>query len=542
LREAAIIPAGLERPENMRQQPVSNFSKRTGESQFQRLLDTFPAATYTCDARGRITYFNVVAVNLWGRAPKLHEPADRFYESFRLFAEDGTPIRHDQCGMALTLQNGKVCSGQEIIIERPDGQRLTALAHANPLFDESGTVIGAVNVLVDITGRAHAENAQRESNNAQNEFLATLAHELRNPLAPIVNALAILQLRSEPAPDVRWAVEVIDRQMRQMTRLIDDLLDVARITRNRLELHRERVELSVVLRTAIETSRPLIEASGHQFAVTAPTEIIYLDADLTRLAQVISNLLDNAAKYTERGGRIWLRSERQGSDIVVCVRDTGIGIPREMQPHIFEMFTHVDRAVDRSKGGLGIGLTLVRRLVEMHGGSIAVQSDGPGAGSAFTVRLPAVVEPAVAQPEIPRSADGRLAHSSLRILVVDDNRDAAASLGMLLRIMGIETRTAVDGVDAMTVASGFRPNVILLDIGLPKLSGYEVAKRIRRERWAQEIALVAVTGWGQEADRDRSKSAGFDHHLVKPVDPAALIQLLDAVEQAIAARERQACD
>ena len=521
--------------ENMREEPLSNFSRHSGELYFQRLLDTLPAAAYMCDARGLITYFNPLAVNLWGRTPKLHDPADRFCGSLRLFSKDGTSVSHDQCWMALALRTGKDYNGQEIVIERPDGQRLTALAHANPLIDESGAVIGAVNVLVDITSRTSAENAVRDADRSKSEFLATLAHELRNPLAPIANALAILQLKSEPAPDVRWAVEVIDRQMRQMTRLIDDLLDVARITCNKLELRRERIELSGVLRSAIERSRPFIEACGHEFAVTAPTETIYLDADLTRLAQVISNLLDNAAKYTERGGRIWLRAERQESDVVVCVRDTGVGIPREMQPHIFEMFTQVDRGGDRSKGGLGIGLALVRQLVEMHGGRIAVQSDGPGTGSAFTVRLPAVVGQPLAQPEIVRGADRRPAHSSLRILVVDDNRDAAASLGMLLRIMGIDTRTAVDGVDAMTAASGFRPNVILLDIGLPKLSGYEVAKRIRREPWGNQIVLVAVTGWGQETDRDQSKSAGFDHHLVKPVDPAALVQLLDALEQTMAA-------
>jgi signal transduction histidine kinase len=357
-------------------------------------------------------------------------------------------------------------------------------------------------------------------------FLATLAHELRNPLAPIRNAVHIMQLKSPPEPDLQWGLDVIDRQLQQMTRLIDDLLDISRITQNVLELRRERLDLGAVLNMAVETSRPLIEDAGHAFAVTLPPEPVALDADPIRLAQVISNLLNNASKYTEWGGHIWLTAERQGNEAVVTVRDTGGGIPAEVLPHVFDMFMQGDRSRDPAQSGLGIGLSLAKRIVELHGGTITAHSDGPGHGSTFTVRLPAVHEPLSARP---RARHGRARQEptvSRRILVVDDERLSAASLGKLLEIAGHEIRTAHDGLEALGMADEFRPDVVLLDIGLPKLNGHEVARRIRRQPWGQGTALIALTGWGQETDRHLSKEAGFDHHLVKPVNSSALLQLL----------------
>ncbi len=367
--------------------------------------------------------------------------------------------------------------------------------------------------------------------------MATLAHELRNPLAPILNAVQILRTQGPLDPALQWARDVIDRQAHQMARLVDDLLDLSRITVGKLELRKARLDLRDVLHAAIETSRPLIEACGHDLAVALPPGPVCLDGDLTRLAQMVSNLLNNAAKYTERGGRIWLTAERQGSDAVVAVRDTGVGLRPEMLSRIFEMFAQVDQTLERSHGGLGIGLTLVKRLAEMHGGGITARSDGPGKGSEFILRLPVVVE-ATAAPTRPERRWERAAIAPvLRILVVDDNRDAAASLGMLLRIMGQDVRTGHDGLEAVRLAEEFRPEVVLLDIGLPGLSGHEAAQRIRQEPWGRGMVLIAATGWGQEADRRLSQEAGFDHHLVKPVDPAALVDLLASLGRAARVQE-----
>lgn len=498
------------------------------ELRFRGLLEKLPAGAYTCDPDGLITYFNQHAVQLWGRQPKLNDPVDRFCGSFKLYALDGSPISHDQCWMALALKDALEYNGHEIVIERPDGQRRTTLAYASPISDEGGKLLGAVNVLVDISDRKRAEDALKQADRSKNEFLATLAHELRNPLAPIRAAVKILQLKSKTTPESRMALEVIERQTGQMTRLIDDLLDIARITSNKLELRQETIELGEVLDAAVETSRPLIEQRGHELIVEAPAEPIRIDADLVRLAQVISNLLNNAAKYTERGGRISLRASRKETEAVVEVSDTGMGIAPEMLPHIFEMFTQAERAANGSPGGLGIGLTLVKRLVEMHGGTVTVHSEGRGKGSKFAVRVPiAATESgrleirAQGQPAVATESG-----TSLRILVVDDNHDSADSLGMLLKLLGNDVRIVHDGLAAVEVASEFQPRVVLLDIGLPTLNGYEAGQKIRQQPGGQQAVMIALTGWGRDVDRQRSKEAGFDHHLVKPVDPDVLAELL----------------
>jgi CheY-like chemotaxis protein len=282
------------------------------------------------------------------------------------------------------------------------------------------------------------------------------------------------------------------------------------------------VPLVDVLASAVETSRPLIEQMGHELTITPPDEPVVVDADLTRLAQVFLNLLNNAAKYSDRGGRIWLRAERQGSNVVVSVRDTGIGIPAEQLPRIFEMFSQVDHSLEKSQGGLGIGLTLVRQFVEMHGGSVEARSEGPGRGSEFLVRLPIVEDACVAR----RTNGEEAGKASLRILIVDDNRDGADSLAMMLKFTGNDTRTAYDGEDAVSAAALFRPDVILMDIGMPRLNGNEACRRIREQTWQRQPIIIAQTGWGQEGDRQRTQDAGFDFHLVKPVDVASLMKLL----------------
>ncbi len=316
---------------------------------------------------------------------------------------------------------------------------------------------------------------------------------------------------------------VLERVVTHMVRLIDDLMDVSRITRGKFELRTQRVELAAVVQAAVEASRSLVEASGHELAVTLPARPIVLDGDPTRLAQVFSNLLNNAAKYTERGGRITLTAELKGGEAVVTVRDNGIGIPAASLPKLFEMFSQVDRSLERAEGGLGIGLALVKGLTEAHGGSVEARSEGVGHGSTFVVRLP--VAPDAAPPETnatPAATPG----PRHRILVVDDNRDGAASLAMLLAVMGNDTRTAHDGLEGVELAEAYRPDLIVLDIGLPKLNGYDACRRIREQSWAKGIIIVAATGWGQEEDRRRSHEAGFDHHLVKPVDAAEVVRLL----------------
>jgi PAS domain S-box-containing protein len=370
-------------------------------------------------------------------------------------------------------------------------------------------------------------NELKEADCRKDEFLATLAHELRNPLAPVRNAVQVLRFKGADESELRWSRDVIDRQVAHMTRLIDDLLDISRITRNKIELRKERVDLAEVVREAVETSQPLIERSGHHLTVTLPPEPIYLHADLLRLSQVLTNLLTNAAKYTDRGGDIWLTVERQAGEVVVRVKDTGVGIPAEKLPGLFQMFFQVDRALGRSQGGLGIGLSLVRRLVELHGGSVKAHSAGRGQGSEFTVLLPALAEEPEPQPTPEPAGSGvTKTKTSRRILVVDDMRDNADSLAMLLELGGNEVQIAYDGQAALEAAERFRPDVVLLDIRMPKLNGYDACRRIREQPWGKSMMLIALTGLGQQADQRRADEAGFDSHLVKPVDPAALDELL----------------
>ena len=367
----------------------------------------------------------------------------------------------------------------------------------------------------------------QEQDQRKDEFLATLAHELRNPLAPIRNGLQVMRLAKDDPDKIEQVRSMMERQVRQMVHLIDDLLDLSRISRGKIDLRKERIELAKAINQAVETSRPSIERAQHELSIEVPLGPIYVDADLTRLTQVFSNLLNNAAKFTERGGRVRLAVQLMGAEAVVSVTDNGIGIPTHMLPHVFEMFTQVDGNLGRSQGGLGIGLAIVQRLVQMHGGSVEASSDGPGSGSEFVVRLPVSLSLVGNKP----ADEANLVHPAprLRILVADDNLDSAESLAMLLTLEGNETRIAHDGLEALDVAAAFRPDVMLLDIGMPKLNGFEVCRRIRQQAWGENIVVIALTGWGQEEDKRRSLAAGVDSHLVKPVDLAALQKLLAGV-------------
>jgi PAS domain S-box-containing protein len=367
----------------------------------------------------------------------------------------------------------------------------------------------------------------RETDRKKDEFLATLAHELRNPLAPIRNAAQVLKLRGTNDPDLAAARNIIERQANHLKRLVDDLLDVSRITHGKITLQRERLALGTVLTNAVEANRPLIEAAGHQLTVSLPAEPLVLEGDPTRLVQVFGNLLTNAVKYTDRRGQIWVTARRDGAGAEVSVRDTGIGIPADHLPKVFEMFSQVDSALERTHGGLGIGLSLVKGLVQMHGGTVTARSDGAGSGSEFVVRLPLLVEPPSApHPERTEPAAGPPTGPKRRILVADDNPDSVESLATLLSIVGHEVNAAHDGQAAVELAEALRPDVILLDIGMPRLNGYEAARRIREREWGRGVVLVALTGWGQEEDKRRAEAAGFDHHFTKPVAPEALWKLL----------------
>ncbi len=368
------------------------------------------------------------------------------------------------------------------------------------------------------------EQHEREADRRKDEFLATLAHELRNPLAPIHNAISMLKLTYNDREAFERATGMIGRQLNQLVRLIDDLLDVSRISQGKLELRRERVELAPIIHQAVETCRPMAGFADQEVTIAMPPEPVYLDADPIRLSQVVSNLLNNACKFSGQHARISLLAERRGDDVVITVKDNGIGIQSDKLDSIFEMFSQIDQSLERAQSGLGIGLTLTRRLVELHGGSIEARSEGLGKGSEFTVRLPGAGDQAslpLKQPQDEvRPSDKR------RILVVDDNRDSAESLAMLLQLTGNETSVAYDGEEAIQVAAQQRPDVIFLDIGLPRLNGFDACRRIREHQWAENVLIIALTGWGQKEDRRKSAEAGFDGHLVKPVDNVELMKVL----------------
>jgi signal transduction histidine kinase len=399
------------------------------------------------------------------------------------------------------------------------------LSRAVPLFNDNHEIVEWFGAALDLTARKNAEDALRAADRRKDEFLATLAHELRNPLAPLRNGLQIARLNSPADAPFRRTIEMMDRQVSMLVHLVDDLMDVSRITTGKIELRRERMTLREVLAASAEASRAAIDSHGHKLVIEPPAEELSVEGDFDRLTQVFSNLLSNAAKYTDAGGTIELRVTRQGAEGVVSVADTGIGIPSADLPGIFEMFSQVRSHRGHADGGLGIGLSLVRQLVEMHGGSVQAESPGEGRGSTFSVRLPLTEPSTAAGPERTAVATTSSEARRHRILVVDDNEDAATSLAMLLEQLGHEVVTASDGEEGVTKAAAFRPHVVFLDLGMPRMDGAEAAKRLRTLPDGAQTVLIALTGWGEEHDRQRTRAAGFDHHLLKPIEPNLLEQL-----------------
>ena len=493
-------------------------------ARFAAIVQSSDDAIISKDLNGVITSWNKSAERLFG-----YTAQEAVGKSVTLLIP---PERIDEEPAILErIRRGQPIDHYETLRRRKDGTLIDVSLTVSPIVDSQGQVVGASKIARDITERKRAEEALREEDRRKDEFLAMLAHELRNPLAPIRNALEILRQRGESREAVHSASQMMERQIGQMARLVDDLLDVSRITRGKIELRRGSIELASAVNHAVEASRPLVESKGIDLSLSLPQEPIYLNADPIRLAQVVGNLLNNASKFTDKGGRIWLTAElasngdQSPKEVLIRVRDSGIGIAPNQLGRIFDMFVQLDTSLERSVSGLGIGLTLAKNLVELHGGTMEVHSAGVGQGSEFVVRLPVLAEaPKLPTPE-PASNELKAAPPR-RILVVDDNEDSAESLTILLNLAGHKTHTAYDGLEALEAAETFRPDMILLDIGLPKLNGFEVARKIREQPWGQSIVLVALTGWGQDEDRRRSREAGFNHHLTKPVDPRALTNLL----------------
>jgi PAS domain S-box-containing protein len=493
---------------------------RESEEGFRLLLEGVEDyAIFMLDPEGRVTSWNAGAQRITG-----YNSADIIGHSFERFfvPEDvaaGQPAKELREAM---LNHRAEDRGWRV---RRDGSRFWAEAVVTSLRDEMGRMRGFAKVVRDLSDRKRIESLEEQGRHLT-EFLAMLAHELRNPLAPISNAVAIIAASEQGNTRVRWAREVIERQAAHLTRLVDDLLDVSRITRGKLRLQSAPLDLADVVRRAIESSRAALEKRGHHVHAEIPGEPLMVHGDVTRLTQVVLNLLNNAAKYTPEGGEVWVGVKAVDGEAQLRVRDTGVGIPSHMLEGIFDLFAQGERTLDRSEGGLGIGLTLARRIVALHGGTIKAASAGPGAGSEFTVLLPRLDMRAVESD--PRAAIRRLPEVATRrrVLVVDDNTDAAGSIAMLLRMHGQEVEVVERGLEAIERLKAQRPDVVLLDIGLPDISGYEVAREARKVPGGAGIRIYALTGYGQQEDRRRTIEAGFDGHLVKPIAPADLVALV----------------
>lgn len=434
----------------------------------------------------------------------------------------------EEPGILDRIRRGERIDHYETIRRCKDGTLIEISLTVSPLKDAEGKIVGASKIARDITDRKRAERALMAADRQKNEFLATLAHELRNPLAPIRNALNVLQLTRGDALSADRVHDMMERQVNQLVRLVDDLLEISRITTGKIELRPELVDIRAVVRNAIETSRPLIDSGGHRFEVQLPDSPLFVEGDPVRLSQIIANLLNNAAKYTKPGGKIKVNVSQYDQKVMISVRDNGIGISPELLPHVLEMFIQSDRAKRQSKGGLGIGLALANRLVEMHGGRLEARSQGEGCGSEFIVHLPISTKQFQLKEQIDywnsQSNDGK----AQKILIVDDNQDVASSLAILLRVLGKEVIIAHSGQAALQIFEEFRPSVVFLDLGMPEMDGFEVARRFRQLPEFQGVTLIALTGWGQEDDRRRTQEAGFDHHVVKPMNLEKLQLLLAA--------------
>ncbi len=487
-------------------------------------------AIFALDLEGKVASWNPGAEHLLGYAKE--EIFGR--EFFILFTPEDRQRGVPQQELKTAAEKGRASDDRWHM--RKDGTYFFASGITTALRDAQGTLQGFVKIMRDRTDRKRLEEelqsraeALARADREKDEFLAVLAHELRNPLAPVFYALRLLDEKPLEDPQRWYLRRIVDRQMRRLARLIDDLLDISRIRTGKVELRKERVELSNAVTHAVDIVRPLCEDRGIALTVSLPPEPVWMKADPTRLEQVLSNLLSNAVKFTEDKGSISIAAERESREIVVRVKDTGVGIAPDLLPRIFDLFTQGDRTLDRSRDGLGIGLTLSQKLVELHGGTIAAHSEGAGTGSEFVVRLPILLETAPPDAEAARVA-GAASHS-LRILVVDDSEDTAETMGTLLEMSGHTVQVAHSGPAALEAAATFQPDVVLLDIGLPGLDGYQVAERLREDPSMRGVTLIAASGYGQEEDRRRSMEAGIDRHLVKPVDLRELQDLLAAVER-----------
>jgi PAS domain S-box-containing protein len=513
---------------------VANDALRESEARLTALLEQLPIGVGVFGPDGRWIIDNPVLHRYVGkRLPSLEPEQARRWQAW---TEDGEPLPPSEWPGPRALRGETVEPGVTFLHTADDGTERWFRVSAAPFLAHDGRRLGAIALLQDIDEHKRARDALAESEERlreqaaelhesarrKDEFLATLAHELRNPLAPIRTGLQMLKVSGATAGSAERTLTIMERQINHLVRLIDDLLDVGRVTHGRITLESAQLDLADVVRQAIDTASPAIGAADHTLTLSAPAEPILVDADEARLVQIFGNLLNNAAKFTPPGGRIEVALRKEDGQAVVTVRDTGVGIPPEMIGRVFDLFTQVDRSLIHAQSGLGIGLSLVKGLVELHGGSVEGNSEGPGKGSTFTVRLP-ISQRAPTAPAVPAPAVNA---PRCRILVVDDNVDAADSLGALLRVLGHDTETAYDGLSAIAAAAANVPDVILLDIGMPGLNGYETGMRIREQHWGKSVRLIALTGWGQEQDRHRSFAAGFDGHLVKPTDPTTLTNIL----------------
>jgi len=493
--------------------------QRESEERFRNLADNISQLCWIADGEGWIFWYNRRWHEYTGTTPEEMEGW-------------GWQRVHDPEKLPQVLKEWQqsIATGEPFNTEFPlrgaDGIYRPFLTRAQPVKDAEGRVVRWFGTNTDISEQHAAAEALREADRRKNEFLAMLAHELRNPLAPIVNAVQVLRLRGSSDPPLQRQRAIIERQALHLARLVDDLLEISRINEGKIQLRKRRVTLASVLDAAVDTTRPHLETKGQRLEVRLPTEPIWLHADPDRLTQVFTNLLDNAAKYTGQAGQVRVNAEVAGARAEIRVRDTGVGIKPEDLPHIFDLFAQADPGLARSQGGLGIGLTMVRRLIELHDGEVAAFSEGLGWGSEFVVRLPVAAPP---EDDAAPASGAELAGevlSGCRVLVVDDNRDAADTTAELVGLWGYRVRTAPDGPSALRAAREFRPRIVLLDIGLPGMDGYEVARQLRQEPELAELFLMAVTGYGQEEDRRRALEAGFNAHLPKPVDPEQLRQVL----------------
>ncbi len=491
---------------------------------YETALDSTPDFVYVFDLQHRVIYANAALLKMWGVTEAFGKQLSELgYEQWHVDMH-GREIEQ-------VIASRAPIRG-EVPFTGTHGRRIYDYIFA-PVLGPGGDVVAVAGTTRDVTERQAADRSLREqterlaeADRAKDEFLATLSHELRNPLAPLRNAIELLRRTREGDTRFEAVHLMMERQLDHLVRLVDDLLEVSRISRGTFSLRKEQVELAAVVRSATETSEPLIRAGGHALIVELPEEPLWLEGDLVRMAQILANLLNNAAKYTDHGGRIRLRAWRDGGMAAISISDNGVGIAPEAMPRMFEMFSRGDRDSGRSQGGLGIGLALSRRLAQMHGGSLEARSDGPGKGSEFIARLPLTAVPEQIAPSV--QADEQL--MQMRVLVVDDNPDAGDSLAMILEVLGAEVRVARSGAEAIDMFGVYRPSVVLLDIGMPGMNGYEVARALRTRFPEHAATLVALTGWGQEDDRRRAREAGFDHHLVKPADLDVLQHLLRGIE------------